>query len=43
VYSYPAFPLLGFVYPAGWTPNTTNTGALNEVGVDMHPDDPNRH
>lgn len=35
VYSHPAFPLLGFVYPSGWAPETSNTGAVNEVGVNL--------
>lgn len=39
VYSHPAFPLLGFVYPGGWTPETANTGAFNEVGVNLIRDD----
>ena len=34
VYSNPVFPLLGFVYPAGWTPTTT-TGGINNVGVNL--------
>ncbi|MFW2389169.1 MAG: hypothetical protein ACN4G0_12580 [Polyangiales bacterium] len=35
VYSHPALPLLGFVYPGGWTPTTTNTGSVSEVGVNL--------
>lgn len=33
-YTHPAFPLLGFIYPAGWTPTTTS-GGFQQVGVDL--------
>ncbi|MDH3655351.1 MAG: hypothetical protein OEN21_13850 [Myxococcales bacterium] len=34
-YTHPAFPLLGFIYPGGWTPTTTNTGGFQEIGVNL--------
>lgn len=33
-YTNPAFPLLGFIYPAGWTPTTTS-GGFQQVGVNL--------
>lgn len=34
LYSHPAFPLLGFVYPGGWAPTTTS-GGFQQIGVDL--------
>lgn len=33
-YTHPAFPLLGFIYPGGWTPTTTS-GGFQQIGVDL--------
>lgn len=33
-YTHPAFPLLGFIYPGGWTPETTS-GGFQQVGVNL--------
>ncbi len=33
-YTNPTFPLLGFIYPGGWTPETTG-GGLQNVGVNL--------
>lgn len=33
-YTNPAFPLLGFIYPAGWSPTTTS-GGFQRVGVNL--------
>lgn len=33
-YTNPAFPLLGFIYPDGWTPTTTS-GGFQQVGVNL--------
>ena len=33
-YTNPAFPLLGFIYPAGWSPTTTS-GGFQQVGVNL--------
>ena len=33
-YSHPAFPLLGFIYPPGWAPQTI-AGGIGQVGVNL--------
>lgn len=34
VYSHPSAPLLGFFYPAGWTPETID-GGIHDLGVNL--------